>query len=146
MKIIKYSAVVVLFLTSFCAKSQDCTLNIGGGNAEVMTSVFQLNANQVAKLQALQGEYIIKAKTLQDEMEKVLEKHPQSTPDELTSLGKKYTVLEQNLVGLSKATDKEFLEIFNEKQYNRYLQLCKEAIRKPIVIQPIIYNDSISPK
>lgn len=146
MKIIRFSVVIVLFLTSFCGFSQDCTLNIGGGNTEVLTSVFQLNANQVAKLEALQGEFIIKAKTSQDEMDKLLANHPQSTPEELTKLGEKYSVLEQNLVSLSRATDKEFLQIFNEKQYNRYLELCKEAIRKPMVIQPIIYNDSISPK
>ncbi|WP_298472715.1 hypothetical protein [uncultured Maribacter sp.] len=146
MKIMKDVVVIVLFLISFYGFSQDCTLDIGGGNTEVLISVFQLNANQVAKLEALQGEFKVKAKASQDEMDKLLEKHPQSSPEELTKLGEKYSVLEQNLVNLSRAADKEFLKIFNEKQYNRYLELCREAIRKPIVIKPIIYNDSISPR
>lgn len=146
MKTIKYTSIIVLFLTSFLGLSQDCTLNIGGGNSEILTSVFQLNANQVAKLESLQGEYVIKAKALQEEMDGLLSKHPQSTPEELTTLGEKYSVLEQNLVAVSKAADKEFLQIFNENQYNRYLELCREAMRKPIFIKPIIYNDSIVPK
>ena len=146
MKIIKYTSLIVLFLTSFLGFAQDCTLDVGGGNTEVIESVFQLNANQTAKLEAIKGDYVVKAKTVEDEIEQLLSSHPQSTPDELTSLGEKYAALQQSLVTLSKAADKELLQIFNERQYKRYLELCREAIRKPIVVQPIIYNDSIAPK
>lgn len=146
MKIIKYTSIVFLFLSSFLGISQDCTLDVGGANTDVIVSVFQLNANQTAKLESLKGDYVVQQKTLQEELESLLEKHPQSTPEELTILGEKYAVLQQNLVSLSKSTDKELLQIFNERQYNRYLELCREAIRKPIVVKPVIYNDSISPK
>lgn len=146
MRILNYTSIVFLFLTSFVGLSQDCTLDAGGGNTDMIVSVFQLNANQTAKLESLKGDYGVKEKALQDEIESLLEKHPQSTPEELTRLGEKYAVLEQNLVTLSKTTDTELLQIFNERQYNRYLELCREAIRKPIVVKPVIYNDSISPK
>ena len=146
MRNIRNLSIIFLFLTSFIGVSQDCTLGAGGGNTDVMVSVFQLNANQTAKLEALKVVYGVKEKALQKEIESLLEKHPQSTPEELTRLGGKYAVLQEHLVTLSKATDKELLQVFNERQYKRYLELCREAVRKPIVVKPVIYVDSISPK
>ncbi|RKR12312.1 hypothetical protein CLV91_2438 [Maribacter vaceletii] len=146
MECIKYSSIIVFVFSCFVSFSQDCTLNVGGGNVETIVSVFQLNTNQKNKLEDLKAAYGLEAKTIEDEIEKLLEEHPQSTPQELELLGNKYLVLKNKLADKAEETDLKLLESFNEKQYNRYIELCKEAYRKPFVITPVVYKDSIAPK
>jgi len=99
MIILKYTTSIFVFLTSMYVFSQDCTLDIGGGgNTEQLTSVFQLSTKQLTALDSLQGVYTLKEKALQQEIELLLEKHPQSTPKELTILAEKFGVLEQRLL------------------------------------------------
>ncbi|TMM53229.1 hypothetical protein FEE95_19365 [Maribacter algarum] len=142
-----YSKVIVpiiaLLLISFSGNAQDCTLDVGGKNSEMLIKVFQMNAEQITKMEALRAELQIETKVVEDEIQKLFDNHPQSTPDELTTLSEKYKVLQQKIVLASKATDKMLLSSFNEKQYNRYLELCYEAIRKPIKVTPAVLKDSI---
>ena len=142
MKSIKYSSVVMFLFSCFFGFSQDCTLNVGGGNVETIVSVFQLNPTQKSKLEDLKAAYSVDAKALEDEIEKLLEEHPQSTPQELELLGNKYIVLKNKMADKAEETDLKLLESFNEKQYNRYVELCKEALRRPFVIAPVVYKDS----
>ncbi len=84
-------------------------------------------------------------KGLEDDIRKLLDSHPQSTEEDLMALADKYRALQQKMVSASWETDKKMLATFNPKQYERYLKLCMEAIRKPIRIRPVLYKDSITP-
>ena len=48
---------------------------------------------------------------------------------------------------ISEEYDKKLLSTFNERQYRRYVDLCSEVFRKPFLVTPTKYTDSIpSPK
>lgn len=127
-------------------QAQTCTLDIGGKNTETIITVFQLNEDQLEILDTLRRELAVKTKNFNDQIEKLLARHPQSTEEELIKLADKYKVLQQKIVSASYESDKKLLSEFNAKQYDRYLQLCKAAIRMPIGVVPKVYNDSIEPK
>ena len=137
---------ISLMLFSLSANAQICTLDIGGKNAETMGTVFQLNEAQRTILETLRGELAVETKSIEDQIEKLLAEHPQSTEEELMKLADKYKVLQQKIVKASYESDKKLLSEFNAKQYDRYLQLCNAAIRRPISIIPKVYNDSIDPE
>lgn len=136
------SFIVLVFMSSY-GFGQDCTLDVGGKNSDILIKVFQMNEEQVTKMEALRAELEIETKVIEDEIQKLFDNHPQSTPEELMTLSNKYKVFQQNIVLASKATDKMLLSIFNEKQYDRYLELCREAIRKPIKVVPVRFKDTI---
>jgi len=133
----------LVFLTG-SVQAQNCTLDIGGKNAETMVTVFQLNEAQVATMETLQRLLAVETGHLEKQIEKLLAEHPQSTEEELIKLAEKYKVLQQEIVTVSYESDKKLLSEFNAKQYERYLQLCKAAIRRPIAVVPKVYNDSIA--
>lgn len=132
-----------LLLQSVHINAQNCTLDVGGKHAKTLVTVFQLNEAQMATLEILQGELAVETKNLEDQIEKLLAEHPQSTEEELIKMADKYKVLQQKVVTASYESDKKLLLEFNAKQYERYLQLCKAALRRPIVVVPKVYNDSI---
>ncbi|MGB6151450.1 MAG: hypothetical protein WBG48_05610 [Pricia sp.] len=144
-KLLNILSITLLLLTG-SLQAQICTLDIGGKNAETMVTVFQLNEAQMAVLEALQGELAVETKSINDQIEKLLAEHPQSTQEELLKLADKYKVLQQKMVTASYESDKKLLSEFNAKQYDRYLQLCQAAIRRPIFVVPKVYNDSIAPE
>ena len=135
----------LVFLTG-SVQAQNCTLDIGGKNAETIVTVFQLNKAQMATLETLQGELAVETKSLEEQIEKLLAEHPQSTEEELIKLADKYKVLQQKIITASYESDKKLLSEFNAKQYERYIQLCKAAIRRPIAVVPKVYKDSIDPE
>jgi hypothetical protein len=141
-----YSKVIVSFIALFVSLSvsaQDCTLDVGGKNTDVLVKVFQMNAAQIGNMETLSAELKLETKVIEDEIQKLFDSHPQSTPEELTTLSEKYKVFQEKIVMASKATDKMLLSIFNEKQYDRYLELCYEAVRKPIKVLPTSVKDTI---
>lgn len=144
-KLLNILAIFLVFFTG-SLNAQICTLDIGGKNAETIVTVFQLNEAQMAILKTLQGELAIESKSVNDQIEKLLAEHPQSTQEELIKLADKYKVLQQKIVTASQESDTKLLSEFNAKQYERYLQLCKAAIRRPISVVPKVYNDSIAPE
>ena len=131
------------FLCGFSGMAQDCTLDIGGKNTDTLIGVFQMNKEQISQMETWRAELDIEIKVFEDEIQKLFDNHPQSTPEELTTLAGKYKVFQQKIVDASKAADKNLLAIFNTKQYERYLELCHEAIRKPIQVVPLVLKDSI---
>lgn len=137
--------VSVLFFSFYalitCA--QECTLDIGGKNSEILIKVFQLNETQHAQMATWSAELAVANKIVEDDIQKLFDSHPQSTPDELTTLAGKYKTLQNKIVSASREADKKLLTIFNERQYERYLQLCNEAVRLPIEVIPIGVRDSI---
>lgn len=131
---------------SYMANAQNCTLDIGGKNTETIIDVFQLNEAQIATMETLRGELAVETKSVEDQIEKLLAEHPQSSEEDLIKLADKYKVLQQKIVNASYESDKKLLSQFNPKQYERYLQLCKTAIRRPIAVIPKIYSDTIEPE
>ena len=124
--------------------AQDCTLDIGGKNADAIVSVFQLNEGQVATMKTLKEFLQVETGHIEERIEKLLAEHPQSTEAELNTLAEKYKTMQQQIVTASRESDKKLLAEFNAKQYELYLQLCKVAIRRPISVIPKVYNDSIN--
>lgn len=132
---------------SFWGNAQDCTLDIGGKNTDILIRIFQLNEEQISQMEVWRAELEIETKVVEDDIQKLFDNQPQSTPAELTTLADKYKVLQQKIVDASMATDKMLLSVFNEKQYDRYLNLCDEAYRRPIKIVPItpvVQKDSVA--
>lgn len=138
-----YITFFVFLLFSFSGKAQDCTLDIGGKHTDTLIKIFQMNAEQISKMETLSAELEIEIKIVEDEIQKLFDNQPQSTPEELTALAEKYKVLQEKIVSASKAADKMLLSNFNERQYNRYLDLCSEAIRRPIRVVPVSLKDTI---
>lgn len=138
----------VLFFSLFFGHAQlpDCTLGLGSSNTENIVAIFQLNESQTAVLEELQGKLAVTNKVLEEETKKLFAEHPQGTQAEMIVLAQKYKKLQQKMVDLSKESDTKLLETFNEKQYQRYRSLCKEAFRDPIKIIPAVYTDSIAPE
>ena len=144
-KLLAKYVVLLLFFTG-TLQAQVCTLDIGGKNSETMVRVFQLNEAQIMILETLQGELAVETKALNEQIIKLLAVHPQSTEEELIKLADKYKILQQKVVTASYESDRKLLSEFNPKQYERYLQLCKAAIRQPISVVPKVYSDSSNPK
>jgi hypothetical protein len=144
---LRYIGLMLLFLLSHdVLKAQDCALGIGGKNTEAIISNFQLNASQKVLMDSLRGHYAISEKKVVDAIQQLFKEHPQSSEEDLMKLAVKYKALQQELVVLARETDTKLLSAFNEKQYQRYLLLCKEALREPINIVPMVYQDSVAPK
>ena len=138
-----YFCVSTLFMSLSVSAQQNCTLGVGGKNTETISKVFQLNEEQQATMQELIGELEIKNKLIDDQIKKLFDEHPQSTQEELETLAKKYKVLQQKMVIISEEYDKKLLSTFNERQYRRYVDLCSEVFRKPFLVTPTKYTDSI---
>lgn len=134
---------LIFFLSSYLGRSQDCTLDIGGKNKEVLFQVFQMNENQKGQMEVWATELEIEIQVIEAEIQKLFSSHPQSTPEELTTLSKKYIVLKNKIIEASKATDTKLLSMFNEKQYKRYLVLCSEALLRPIQVVPVSMKEAI---
>lgn len=114
------------------AQMPDCTLGIGGKDTEVIEKVFQLNEEQKTKIDVWIGQLQAENKLREDEIKQLFDTHPQGTHEELETLAKKYKVLKDKMVAASMEYDRKLLGIFNEKQYERYVQLCNEALRRPM--------------
>lgn len=127
---------VLLFLCNM-GMAQECTLGIGGRDAETIIQVFQLNEEQVKKMNELRGALDIESSPIEEEIKQLLETHPQSTPEELTELAAKFKVLESKIVHISRSYDQRLLAFFNQKQFQRYVELCHEVVRTPLKIEPI---------
>lgn len=137
MRLKEGKAFIVLFFLFSIGISQECTLGIGGRDAETIIQVFQLKEDQVAKMNELRSALDKETSPLEGEIKNLLETHPQGTPEELTELAAKFKVLESKIVQISRSYDQRLLAFFNQKQYQRYVELCHEAVRIPLKIEPI---------
>ena len=72
-----------------------------------------------------------------------MQRHPQSNATELRQLADKYRGVMDSMAVIQTMIDKKVLALFNEKQYELYLSLCKEASRSPFIVVPAVYNDSV---
>jgi len=132
--LLSYCLFVTGLFSGFVASAQlpDCTLGIGGKDTEVLIQVFQLNDEQKNALNIWAGELQTQNKLKEEEIKLLLDKHPQSTQKDLETLAKKYKVLKDQMLATSKSYDQKLLGLFNPRQYQRYVELCSEALRTPI--------------
>ncbi|MFH6602005.1 hypothetical protein ACEZ3G_00840 [Maribacter algicola] len=137
---------VVTFFLFFSASAQSCTLDIGGKNIDLIVKVFQLNEKQVTAMEEIRAELEVTSKAIKDDIQKLFDQHPQSSPEQLTTLAEKYKMLQQKLIDASYESDKKLLVMFNERQYERYLSLCVEALLDPIRVDPVQMGDAVDPK
>ncbi len=137
---------LLTYLIPIFGAAQDCTLDIGGKNSKTIIEIFQLSAGQKATMESLREELAVTTERLEDQIQKVLKEHPQSSEEDLIKLADKYRDLQQELVNASWESDKKLLALFNPKQYKAYLDLCNAANREPIRIIPVSVMDSIAPK
>tara|TARA_R110002167_G_scaffold11308_15_gene50167 strand:- start:4184 stop:4627 length:444 start_codon:yes stop_codon:yes gene_type:complete len=126
--------------------AQDCTLDIGGKNTNAIIELFQLNEAQISTMDSLRSALVVRQAGLEDQIHKLLNEQPQRTEAELIKLADKYKVLQQQMVEDAWECDKNFLSIFNPKQYQAYIALCNDANRNPIRIIPISYEEGVTPE
>ena len=126
--------ILVAGLCTINANAQACILDIGSNNIESITSIFQLNKEQLTALDDLKLALKEERDAQELEVKNLLENHPQSTQDELLILAKKHKEIEERMFETTIKYDQKLISLFNAKQYERYILLCNSANRAPIPI------------
>jgi len=134
-KVFSTLILIVGFVISVQAQ-QECSLGIGATESDTIIQIFQLKEEQITNLEEFKAALEIETRLLDEERKNLFENHPQSTPEDLTALGAKYKVLEERMKQVFKKYDLKLLALFNEKQYQRYVTLCQEVSRQPVVVVP----------
>ncbi|MFX0558134.1 hypothetical protein ACOCEA_15135 [Maribacter sp. CXY002] len=124
----------------------DCILGVGITDDDTLIEVFQMNKFQQENLANFGGELKYRNELLNNQLENIKRRHPQSNSEELMQLAGKYKNIMDSMQLVQAMIDKKVLSLFNEKQYELYLSLCKEASRSPFVIVPKVYLDSAASK
>ena len=118
----------------FTVNAQDCTLAIGGKDADIIIQVFQMNNEQIAKMEVWKMELAKETEAAQEQANQLLASQPQGTPEDLEKMAIKYKEIQDRVAEISKSYDKKLLAIFNEKQYRRYVGLCRDIYLRPLVV------------
>jgi len=118
------------------AQDKDCLLGLVGSSGETIIQVFQLNEEQIRKMNEWKAEWGVTNKVFEEEIAQLFDSEEQSTMKELEVVAAKYKVLKDNLVAVSREYDQKLLRLFNQKQYDRYIELCAEANRNPLPVLP----------
>lgn len=127
----------ILFLTFFCTLQygigqNDCYLGIGGEDNKTITTYFELNDNQKEKLKNLSAELKFRNEPFLIRMDRLLERHKESSPEELLKMSYTYKTYMDSLDNNMRIVDQKLIATFNNEQYNRYVTLCNYAQRLPI--------------
>jgi oligoribonuclease (3'-5' exoribonuclease) len=107
-------------------------LGIGGKDTETIVEVFQLSEEQLVKMNGWITELTKSNELIEEQIDVLLEKHPQSNEEELQTLAEKFKPLREQIISNSRKCDQKLIGILNENQYQRYIDLCSEAIRRPL--------------
>lgn len=113
---------------------EECILGIGGQDDEVIEEVFQLNDDQKEKMKNWGAELKIRNEILKDQAGYLLKKSEQSSPEDLITMSYKYKDILDSMKQNVRMLDKRLLSIFNDKQYNFYLELCNQLSLLPIYV------------
>lgn len=136
MKIIYTTLIFLTCTLVVTGQDRDCMLGLGGTASETIIQVFQLNKEQISKMDQWKAALGQENKIVQDQITQLFDTEGQSSEEELQAMANSYRGLKDKVIQNSKEYDRKLLNIFNEKQYQRYIALCKEARRKPIPILP----------
>jgi hypothetical protein len=131
-----FSLVFVVGFWLSAEAQQECSLAIGATESDTIIQIFQLKEEQITNLEEFKAALEIETRLLDEERKNLFENHPQSTPEELMALGEKDKVLEERMKQVFRKYDLKLLALFNEKQYLRYVALCQEVSRQPLVVAP----------
>lgn len=134
---------LICFSISLVGAAQDCFLGIGGKDTKMIEETFQLSDSQLTTMESLKGELEVQTKIIQDQIDLLFKEHPQSKEEDLIVMGDKYKQLQGQLISVSLDVEQKFLETFNAKQYERYLELCNAAFRRPIKAIPMEYDAEV---
>ncbi|WP_396638466.1 hypothetical protein [Maribacter sp. R77961] len=146
-KINIFICILFIILCAVQLRSQaDCVLGVGITDDETLITIFQMNEMQQENLVNFGAELKYRNEILNNQLENITQRHPQSTPTELGQLADKYKAVMDSMQMIQAFIDKKVLRLFNEKQYELYLSLCKEASRSPFIVVPKVYSDSIPSK
>ncbi len=131
---LNYYCSILLFFIFFTSMGQTagCTLGIGGKDTETIIKVFQLNDEQLVQMEAWIQELNKSNELIEEQIDVLLDKHPQSNEEELQTLAEKFKPLRAQIIANSKICDQKLVGILNENQYRRYIDLCTEAMRRPL--------------
>jgi len=110
----------------------DCLLGVGGKDDKTIIEAFQLNDDQIEQMRNWAAELNYRNELLQDQANALLKKHSQSSPEDLLAMSYQYQTLVDSMRSNVRMIDKRLLELFNDKQYNRYVNLCNKATLSPI--------------
>lgn len=142
-KIHSFLVLFFVLLLSFHLNAQsDCILGVGVVKDSVLTAIFQLNSKQSEELISSSAEIKYRKEILDNTLSNIRKRHLESTVEELTNLAKEYNVIMDSMHLIQAIVDKRLLTLFNQKQYNLYINLCLEASRSPFIVAPTIYSDS----
>ena len=128
---------IIVCIGLFCFQQlllgqEHCFLGIGGKDNQTIIAYFQLDALQKDKLKHLSAELKYRNEPFLVRMERLLERHKESSPDELMKMSYTYKAYLDSLDNNMRIVDKKLLTTFNTEQYNRYVTLCNYAQRAPI--------------
>lgn len=118
-------------LSGLHAQVAPCLLGTGE-DTETIIQVFQLNEQQQAQLQEWSLEVKIRQEDIAERAGGLIEAENGSGTTGLDSLATKYNALKKELLRVQADFDTRVLALFNEKQYQRYIQLCEEVDRAPL--------------
>lgn len=124
---------MVLLILAFQGRAQlDCMLGVGGPDGETMAEVFQLNEEQRERLRNWSAELKYRNALLRDQAEFLLKRNGTSPPEELLKVSVQYRALLDSMQQNILMMDGRMLALFNDRQYQRYLLLCRELSLRPI--------------
>lgn len=124
----------------------DCILGVGITDDNQLIEIFQMNTAQKESLISFSAELKYRNEILNNNLDNIKNRHPQSTVTELTKLANEYRKVMDSMYRVQVYMDKKMLKLFNSNQYELYRLFCKEAMRSPFVIIPKVYSDSIQEK
>nr|WP_299069833.1 hypothetical protein [uncultured Allomuricauda sp.] len=122
----------IVYLFFVFGHGQECLLGIGGQNDENIIKVFQLDDAQKEKMMNWSAELKIRNGILKEQAKFLLKKHEQSPPEDLMVMSYKYRSLLDSMKQNLKILDTKLLSIFNNRQYNLYMELCSGISLRPI--------------
>ena len=126
---------------SLGAQTNECMLGLGGKDTETIIQVFQLNEEQIRKMEEFRAELSVANKAFKEEIQLLFDTHPQSKPEELEALATKYKAVKDRAMENAREYDIRMLQLFNPRQYDRYLELCAAANRAPYQVTPRVYPE-----
>ncbi|MGB3144959.1 MAG: hypothetical protein WBB24_12700 [Maribacter sp.] len=143
-KLIVFVFLGLIVSTESVLAQADCILGVGVTEDSIISDIFQLNTDQREQLVNFSAELKYRNGVLNNELDNLQKRHPQSTVTELTQLAEKYKAVMDSMQLVQSMVDKRMLGLFNSNQYELYRSLCRDASRSPYFVEPKVYPDSLN--
>jgi len=143
-KLIVFVFLGLIVSTESVLAQADCILGVGVTADSIISDIFQLNTDQREQLVNFSAELKYRNGVLNNELDNLQKRHPQSTVTELTQLAEKYKGVMDSMQLVQAMIDKRMLGLFNSNQYELYRSLCRDASLSPYFVEPKVYPDSLN--